>query len=451
VDPEEKIKLILQISNQKGGKLLQVRSNVRFCNAMDVALELEGHCPHVGSVILTVLQPGSVYALPLAFLQSGKVRVRPAGKPFEWSGQSITVSTIRTVSALMLCSPSEKTIKRPDFALFCVMDPQVEDPGALLVPSEDEHAITFCAPVFVENLLGVSCVFRLISTESDKVLLQGQLGKGDIARVNLDVRQRMLLSVRLPDFQWSAPRGVLGARGANTIELVDTSGLSLTLDLHYVKFASGLTKISIFTQFWIINTTGIPLVHSQYSMQSRVVVAGQLVSIKTIQTEETEAVATPVSAVLPSLDNNHDAIELPPKKSAHAAEQPQQRKYASELFRPLMYFPEKTGRKMSFRGVFTHWSEPFTVGAAGTWDLVDLPQVKRRANSAKAQGGLYQFVVSVEREAGKFWRTRSVTIKPRMILINHTKTPLLFAQHKSRSTEVKLEVRKKKREKKRQT
>jgi hypothetical protein len=453
VDPDEKIKLILQISNQKGGKLLQVRTNVRFCNATDVPLELEGQCSHVGSVVLTVLQPGGVYALPLAFLRNGKVRVRPAGKPYEWSGQSITVSTIRTTSALMLCPPSDKTIMRADFALFCVMDPQIEDPGALLAPAEDEHAITFCAPVIVENLLGVPCVFRLISAETDKVLLQGQLGKGDVARVNLDVRKRMLLSVRLSDYQWSAPRGILGIRAANTIELLDSSGLPLTLDLHYVKFASGLTKISIFTQFWIVNTTGIPLVHSQYSMQSRVVVAGQSASIRAIRNEEAEDASSHVAATssasdvprstatLPG-DLGGDAIELPParqqQQEAHGA-----RSFPVELFRPLMYFPEKSGRKMSFRGLFTHWSAPFTVGAAGTFEIVDLPQIKRRVpdGSKKARGGLFQFVVSVEREPGKFWRTRSITIKPRIVLVNHTKTPLLFAQNQmQKQRQVKLEV-----------
>src|SRR5262249_33839047 len=128
VDPEDKIKLVLQISNQKGGKLLQVRTNVRFCNATDAALELEGQAPHVGSITLAVMQAGSVFALPLAFLRSGRVRVRPAGRPFGWSAQSVHVPSIRRTSALMLCPPSDKTIQRADFALLCVMDPQVEDP-----------------------------------------------------------------------------------------------------------------------------------------------------------------------------------------------------------------------------------------------------------------------------------------------------------------------------------
>jgi hypothetical protein len=464
VDPEDKIKLVLQISNQKGGKLLQVRTNVRFCNATDTALELEGHSFHVGSIALTVMQPGSVFALPLAFLRNGRVRVRPVGRLFGWSGQSVHIPSIKRNSALMLCPPADKNDKRADFALLCVMDPQVEDPGAMLVPPEDEHVVTFCAPVLVENLLGVPCNFRLIKADTtNKVVMQSHLEKGDVARVNLDVRQRLALSVRLQDYNWSAPRGVLGVRAANSLELLDATGLPLTLDLHYVKFASGLTKISIFTQFWIVNATALPLVHSQYFMQSRIVVAGQTSTIMVVQAEEAPLQQVPRPQqqreggdLLPEVPVSMDAIELPsPKGKAEdtgsssplpsplsSARPPvfAEKQYAPDLFRPLMYYPEKAGKKMSMRSVFTHWSEPFSVGAAGTWEVVDLLQVKRRGGGGAKTRGLLQFVVSVEREPGKFWRTRTVTVKPRMVLVNHTKAVLLCAQHGDTRHELTLKV-----------
>lgn len=209
VDPEDRIKLVLQISNQKGGKLLHVRSNVRFCNATETALELQGQTAHVGSVTLTVLAPGAVYALPLAFLRNGRIRVRPAGdKRFDWSAQSISVATIKPTSALMLCPPVDASAAAADYALFCVMDPRVEDPGAKLVPTEDEHSVTFCAPLVLDNLLGVKCAYRLVLAERpNDIVLTGVLTKGEATSVHLDLRQRMMLSIRLPDFRWSPARG----------------------------------------------------------------------------------------------------------------------------------------------------------------------------------------------------------------------------------------------------
>ncbi len=42
--------------------------------------------------------------------------------------------------------------------------------------------------------------------------------------------------------------------------------------------------------------------------------------------------------------------------------------------------------------------------------------------------GLYQFEVTVERGPGKFWRTRTVTVKPRIVLVNNAQRPLLCCQ-----------------------
>jgi hypothetical protein len=265
----------------------------------------------------------------------------------------------------------------------------------------------------------------------------------------------------------------------------------------------------MFTQFWILNTTQLPLIHSQYSMSSRIVVAGQLSNIKAIQEEEgrgggggggaTDAAGNSSSISARNTNNNNnnnngspakggggdlntsgsagDIIELgncsinnevisgdgkslvlnsdgegilleDPKKVKKEADEVKKKRvdlttnamkeYPDELFRPLMYFPEKMGKKMSFRGSHTHWSEPFSIGGAGTWEVVDLPQAKRSKNSSKR--GLFQFVVLVERAVGKYWRTRTLVIKPRIILINHTKKELRCCQHGESHLDVVLAV-----------
>jgi hypothetical protein len=53
--------------------------------------------------------------------------------------------------------------------------------------------------------------------------------------------------------------------------------------------------------------------------------------------------------------------------------------------------------------------------------------------------GLYQFEVNVERAPGKFWRSRTVTVKPRMVLVNNAQRNLLCCQREC-ATDIELGV-----------
>ncbi len=178
-------------------------------------------------------------------------------------------------------------------------------------------------------------------------------------------------------------------RAAHSIDLVDGTGAPLTVELNYLKYPSGLTKLSLFTQFWLLNRTGIPLIYSQHSFNSRVVAAGQIKSIKSIQAQETavdragegrprsgEDIALASQningdALVDSAANDNNAL---PARADNNAGEDGPAPFAAELFRPLMYSPEKMGRKLSFRAAGTHWTEPFSINAPGTSEFVALPQ-----------------------------------------------------------------------------
>ena len=392
IDPNHELKLVCESSNFHGSKVITIRTGITLTNNTDIDIKVIAQTLENVLEELPLLQKGESYHLPLQHLRS-KLRFAPSmgSKDYLWSKEGLPCSNLSTATYLISCSPD--TGHGYPLLFYCTVDETRRREEEERHPHE--HNISFYSPYQLENLLACQLEFRILAAENKKVIESGKLEKGQKASLMIDIRKPLCLTVKMPQFSWSQLKTITGSTVERGIQLVDAKGNGLDLHLRIKQSLNGIVELSLFSDFWIINETGLPLLYSQQRLSNTFEAAGQLQMLQEIEDLEGK-------------ENNYYV----PK--------------AEERSTPFLfsYLRNVVGRaKFSVRSANTQWSK--AVSLKSRRDItIECYQIK---------GGKQVFTLglNVERANGKFWRTYKVTIYPRYVLINNTLEPLSYHQYNS--------------------
>ena len=194
----------------------------------------------------------------------------------------------------------------------------------------------------------------------------------------------------------------------------DTQGGALSLNLHNSNEGSkGCGRsLTFYCEYWIQNESQIPLLYSPSGGSSGLAAGSELVLkaaeqfSKTYKTEK-------AALKLKSSSKLFNAVEMASLEDLTL----------NMLRRPFMYSNPKLKLKLS--GVPSKWTSSLELSARYTSGVASVEgETKEEGKDAP----VYEFGVEVTSAPTPFWRTKLVTIKPHILLVNLTPAPLVCSQ-----------------------
>lgn len=261
-------------------KLVTLRSALMIKNKMDLPVEvkLQGLTPLHGALILPVLQPQSSVAIPLRCI-SWHLYVRPCGVgvgfcslPIEWR------SVLRSHTTMGLgreCFPVSSTGQPAKKFRFCVAvkregypeeAPLLETTATkeLHMMSQPAHTLTIMYPVMLVNLLPCD-----LSYQVKNIPAKGNIKAGkSVPLYTADPEKSLDLGISIENFTYCdniriSRRLSIVEQPIIHVELQDTKRRSLIVNVKISVKPGGSIRISIYAPYWMINSTGIPLIFKQ--------------------------------------------------------------------------------------------------------------------------------------------------------------------------------------------
>ena len=389
IDPNKKLQIVCEISNFHGSKLISIRSPVRIENRTTHSLRILSQYGDEPPEELKNLQCGKTVCLTIKQSLS-KLRFSPFSKnsnEYIWSKEGLPCHELQPNNYLISCSSTNPNSL--PLLYYCVVDETLKK-GMQEERHPEEHSISLYPPYILQNLLNCPLEFRIVYAENKNVVESGILKKGETISLMIDVRKQLCLTIKIAFFNWSKLKTITGSNVERGIQILDVKGNSLDLHLRINRLLSGVTELSIFCDFWIINESGLPLLYKKVSFSSQHIAAGQLEQLTQIE------------------DIEEKGGEVSPHNTS--------------IFKETFVFSYDRNivgkEKLSIRTINTDWSKPVPIRKNS---ILECTQIK---NGDKT----FILGVNVERAPGKFWRTFQVVIYPRFILVNNSPHVLKYQQ-----------------------
>ncbi|KAK3737381.1 hypothetical protein QZH41_011519 [Actinostola sp. cb2023] len=262
---------------------LQGHTSYQGKNKMDLPLEikLQGHTSYQGSFTLPIIQPQHSLTVPLHAV-TWKIYARPHGvgvgfsseaidwkgvtKAFTSSGYARECHAVGSASKFRFCTAVQREGYPEDDPMSDVLPTK-----KLKVAPQPAHCISVLAPLVLVNLLPCDLSYNVKKSE-----LGGNIKAGrSVPLYSVDPEQNLDLSFRIEYFESCdniriLKRSHLVERAISHVELRDTNGRPLVLNLLITAKPGGALRISIYCPYWMINNTGIPLVFKRESMSQEI-------------------------------------------------------------------------------------------------------------------------------------------------------------------------------------
>jgi vacuolar protein sorting-associated protein 13A/C len=374
-------KLICEVQLKDHTKIVTFRSPLIIHNSTVLPVEfivVDSKGSRVSGV--TTVAPGAKSSVPIEHAYRFGIKVRPsAGYGYAWSEkyfywrEFLVGEKINSIS----CAPYDSN--NSDFRFQIDGHFHVSNPIVANYPF-----ITFklSAPIEIENLLPFDIKYR-IQDKSGGPEWSSSLEKGALAPIHvIDSSHLLLLTLQISNTDYRTSElvaihspGSNGPTPANQITLLDSSGLQLTLNLHYTTIpdSGGAFKLSIYCPYVILNKTGMDICFK-----------------------------TP-SVVRTSRVNNNS-----------------QNQYSTSDVQPFLfsYGSGDNRRRAMVKIGNADWSVPVSFEASGTVSELTL-------RTAHEQEELY-IGFSVNEGVGKYHLSKIVTFTPRFIITNKLQEAIDF-------------------------
>jgi len=254
----------------------------------------------------------------------------------------------------------------------------------------EEVEVTLSPPVIIENLLAADLAYKVIENDSKEEIVTSTLAHGEEHEVyyTRHMSKDVSVSVSVRGFDWSEPTTFSSKdKSTKNFKITDSESRSLQLSADFLNDDS-TKKVSFYSNYWIINNTGLRLSYKSES-NSKKISAGQTLDESSIK----QLTGDPSSWYM---DEENRGIEVG---------------------RNTVYFSNK---ELCLRVENSSWSKAFPLGVQNE-GLVDI-------KDESASQRLYQFSVVVYPAPGRFWRTKLVKIYPGFMLVNQMEQTVLYKQ-----------------------
>ena len=381
--------LACEVSFRTGSKILTVKSNIQISNHTLMPLESIALVEYKDSVTLDPIPPGQAASVPLAFASTGTMQFRP-GNDFRWNEGELLLYKIHRLkrNRVVMCKTLQHGSTVPDF--FYQINLSTSHSGKI-------HHINVHPPLCIENLLPVIMEYRIIHKHTKQTLYNRSVLKGESQFIHcVDPNLPLTMSVKIPCFGWSKSEDINSNVPSEVVHLLDEQQRTLSLRVINLVESSGMRKISVFAQYWMLNHTGLRLLYRRSGFDSSLA-AGQG------QMEKKE------------IDLSHHPRDWYNEDGEY--DEP-------FLFTTPFYNLDPRGDLVRIKIANSEWSQNFNLNSQGTTSVLDIPDEQQEGRITRC------FSISMTVSAGHdiFWRTKIVSLYPRFIIINNLEQEFVYHQ-----------------------
>jgi vacuolar protein sorting-associated protein 13A/C len=254
----------------------------------------------------------------------------------------------------------------------------------------------------IENLLPEVVRYELIV--SGRSCAQGNLEKGEsVAAYQVEYQQTVELLVTISGFTCMHALPITSEPTAHgRIKLARDKDRPLVIDVETIVGENGCRNVTLFSKYWIVNATGLQLFFFAIFGVRKTPITAQ----------------RPPSADQPRSIGGSGGVPWLSKEHAGAAS-------------PIMYAPEDAvmdsgdAPQIAFRTSGSKLSKAFDIDSVGVPRELTIFEEKHVSQEYRH---MFLFGVAIELAQGKFFRTKVVTVRPRIFLANHCLREVYYKQ-----------------------
>jgi hypothetical protein len=247
------------IENAEGGKEIIARGDYKIVNntLMKIHFSTYNTSPDEPDAVKDfIMEPSETYSCPLRLGKNRTLRVKPEG--CDWSDPVDLKHSAHEV--LIKCKSADST-----WMCFALID----------VVRGLDVTVTLAPPLCLQNFLTVGLEYQLSDSKTKAAVGNGNIEEAkDVTLHKIPwLDEHLLLSIRIPGFDWSAPVPFLESMklfksnevsedSVRTVKLNlnDPRGHPLRLRADISRLSKGSAfRVAIYARYWIVNNTGLHL------------------------------------------------------------------------------------------------------------------------------------------------------------------------------------------------
>ena len=380
--------MAFEVSHRRGCKVLTIKSNMNLKNATSKSLQTIAIVDYHDTEILDPIGPDQSCAVPMNYTTQGNLRFRPT-EDYRWSEPAVTLSELRqrlAIRRLLMCKTTLPSDKNFYYYLYITT-----------THNSKFFQITLNPPYVIENLLPTTMEYRFINRHTRTTITSGNIPKGEYIQIQeLDPKLPLSLSIKIANFGWSKSEDISSNEPAEVIHLTDEKKRTLSLRIINSKEVQGTRKISIFSQYWMVNMTGLKLIYRRSGLDSSLV-AGQ----GYIENEEV------------NLSND-------PREWYTSSEE----RSKPFLFTTSYYNLDPRGDLAKVSIANSQWSQNINLNSEGNTSILEIEDSPQNGKQTR----VFQLTLKITSAPNQFWRSKIVTFYSRFVIINNMDREFIYRQ-----------------------
>jgi hypothetical protein len=247
------------IDTPEGGKEIIARGDYKIVNKTLTSVHFSTYNEHPEEAEALrdfVIASGATYSCPIRLGKNRTLRIKPEG--YDWSEPVDLKHSAREV--IIKCKSADST-----WMCFALID----------VIRGLDVSVTLAPPLCLQNFLTTGLDYQLYDAKTKSVALSGAIheAKEELLHKVPWLDEHLLLSIRIPGYDWSTPVPFLETMrlfksnnvtedSVRTVKLgmLDPRGHSLKLRADISRLSKGSAfRVAIYSRYWIVNNTGLHL------------------------------------------------------------------------------------------------------------------------------------------------------------------------------------------------
>lgn len=447
--------VICEVSSRHGDNLLTIRSPTQLKNMLNDSVDIrliyslaQNKLNEEDYSSTIVLPPLSTVPLPIERSHFTEFQLKIKG--YGWSVRKginnpdpiVIECPHKPMNSFEISNP-RKRVNSDDFKIAYT----VFKLSQLELKDETEKfnmkLYTFEAPFIIENCLCCDVEYFCRVQESE-IKAHGLLARGDtFTCLEINPQANVSLALRIPGYDWT-----------NSLDILEESKQIFQFSKKYSEQVNvvveaskkeGIFKLVLFSQYWLENHTGLPLLFKYMENQFNYDIISLPYVIEGVYIEErTEKKKTSMSSMFAAygekLEIEEESIKpwmryKEEKKSGLGSllfdeepvdeEQGTIRMFSSDISNPVQGL-------VSIKLANSQWSKVFKlIGNEGKKDILSVSGHSIQAleeSSFSKRNCIYEVAMSMEIGEEPFSRTKVIRFTPRYVLVNKMPTALLISQ-----------------------
>eukprot|EP01130_Rhizamoeba_saxonica_P014663 TRINITY_DN6427_c0_g2_i1.p1 TRINITY_DN6427_c0_g2~~TRINITY_DN6427_c0_g2_i1.p1 ORF type:complete len:1673 (-),score=349.86 TRINITY_DN6427_c0_g2_i1:65-4918(-) len=372
------LRVVVQISNEAGSKLVTIRSEFSIHNCLTTNLDIKLNVNDVKKEQFTISPKSQGYVPLYLMMQEFVIYFRPNSR-YEWHRY------VKEENFISLTSNDNTE----HWACSKIMNEYIDD---YATHGFYDYRLKINPVVIVENCFVSKIEFMAVSeTGSEYVYPIEATSIEQIIQLPSVERGEINFRVRLDGFDWSDPVSLHKHHKKLSdqweLYMCDETEQKLPFWVD-ISRRNNITRLVFYSDFWIINHTGLNLYYKK-SKDSKKLAPGQR--------------------------NAPEYNQLGPDQSEWYGNITRPHYYEMEGPQDIFYYGFN---KLSLRTEGYSWSKDFGLGVTGDGVI----------ETVDKNGFTFVFSISISFAPGQFWRTKVIRIYPRYFLVNGGEERMYYKQ-----------------------